>query len=340
MIELKGLTKHYPGDSQPALSNISLTVKAGEIFGIIGRSGAGKSTLVRCINLLEQPSEGHVLLDGVDLLSLNATKLRLTRRQIGKVFQHFNLLESRTVFGNVAFPLELAGKSKKQVQHKVSELLALVGLSNFAKQFPSQLSGGQKQRVAIARALAADPKVLICDEATSALDPETTQSILKLLKRINQKLKVTIVMVTHEMEVIKAICNHVAVLDQGQVIEQNTVLNIFSRPQHEVTKALTQSALHITLPASLTKKLKQDQHGRPVVRLTFIGESSKKPIINQLHDKFSVETSILQADLETIQGKLFGVTVVELIGQKGQISNALEFFETQNIQTEVLGYVN
>ncbi|MBP1764224.1 MAG: Sulfate-transporting ATPase, partial [Firmicutes bacterium] len=238
MIELKEIKKEYHGASGSihALKGIDLGVKAGEIYGIIGKSGAGKSTLIRCINMLEKPSSGNVVVDGEDITLLSERQLRETRKKIGMIFQHFNLISSRTVYDNVAFPLELAGKSKQEIEAEVLPLLELVGLSDRMNRYPAELSGGQKQRVAIARALANHPKVLLCDEATSALDPQTTRSILELLKDINRKFQLTIVLITHEMQVIKEICDRVAVIEGGLIIEQGAVVEVFTRPQSATTR--------------------------------------------------------------------------------------------------------
>ena len=250
MIELLNLSKSFKTKNKTihALSDVSLTVEKGEIFGVIGTSGAGKSTLIRCVNLLEKPNEGKVIVDNIELTKLSDAQLTLERRKIAMIFQHFNLLSSRTVFDNIAFPLELEGKSKSAIKEKVNSLLDLVGLNDKAKDYPANLSGGQKQRVAIARALANDPKVLLCDEATSALDPATTKSILKLLKSINQKLNLTILLITHEMEVIKTICDKVAVIDHGKLAEQGNVEQIFTNPKQEITKGFIQSSLNVELP--------------------------------------------------------------------------------------------
>ncbi|WP_108652529.1 methionine ABC transporter ATP-binding protein [Dongshaea marina] len=342
MIELKNIHKSYQQGNQSveALRGIDIHIQPGEIFGIIGRSGAGKSTLVRCINLLETPTSGDVILDGVALNQLNAKQLRLERQQIGKVFQHFNLLQSRTVSGNVAFPLELIKQPKEQINNRVNELLELVGLQDKANAYPSELSGGQKQRVAIARALAAEPKVLLCDEATSALDPETTQQILSLLKEINQRLGVTIILVTHEMDVIKSICHRVAVLEAGKVAELTSVLKLFSDPQHPTSKALIQANLHIELPSTLKLQPEwSEQNPDPVVQLLFVGDASEAPVISDLQQHYGVKTSILQADLDTVQDSLFGITILRLIGQPSQIEEALAYCQQQQVKTEVLGYV-
>jgi D-methionine transport system ATP-binding protein len=343
MISIKNVSKAYQQGKQllPALHDINITIPEGEIFGIIGRSGAGKSTLVRCINLLERPDQGRIIVNHTDLTQLNAKALRLARRQIGKIFQHFNLLESRNVFDNIALPLELVGTTRKAIVQTLTPLIELVGLHNKERYYPHQLSGGQKQRVAIARALAAKPKVLLCDEATSALDPETTQNILNLLKDINRHFKLTIVLVTHEMEVLKAICQRAAVLDHGQCVEQGSVLDLFTNPQQEVTRRLTQSTLNVSLPESITSQLRQDAAGSKalIVKLTFVGESTKRPVISDIHDRFQVTTSILQADLQTISDAPFGVTICQLGGTQKAIEQALAYLQQQQINTQVLGYV-
>jgi len=343
MISIKHVSKAYRQGKQslPALHDINITITQGEIFGIIGRSGAGKSTLVRCINVLERPDQGQIIVNNTDLTQLNAHDLRLARRQIGKIFQHFNLLQSRTVFGNIALPLELVGTARKNIAQAVNPLIALVGLQGREHHYPHQLSGGQKQRVAIARALAAKPKVLLCDEATSALDPETTQNILNLLKDINRRFKLTIVLVTHDMKVIKDICHRVAVLDHGQCVEQGSVLDLFSNPHQEVTRRLTQSTLNVSLPESITSQLRQESQDSKtlIVKLTFVGDSTNRPVINDIHDRFQVTTSILQADLQSISDAPFGVTICQLGGSQKAIKQALTYLQAQQINTKVLGYV-
>ena len=257
MIKLNNITKIFelPSKKLTALDNVSLNIEKGQICGVIGASGAGKSTLIRCVNLLEKPTSGSVIVDGVELTGLSDRELVRARRQIGMIFQHFNLLSSRTVFENVALPLELEGESKAKIQEKITALLDLVGLSEKRDAYPSNLSGGQKQRVAIARALASDPKVLLCDEATSALDPATTQSILKLLKEINRTLGITILLITHEMEVVKQICDQVAVIDQGRLVEQGTVGEIFANPKTELAQEFIRSTFHISLPDEYLENL-------------------------------------------------------------------------------------
>ncbi len=306
MIELVHLDKIYPsreGDVH-ALEDISLTINDGAIYGVIGLSGAGKSTLVRCINLLERPTAGKVLLDGEDLTSASEKRLREVRRSIGMIFQSFNLLEQRSVEANVRFPLELIHAPKEEARERVKELLELVGLSEKAAMYPSQLSGGQKQRVAIARALATRPKYLLCDEATSALDPQTTQSILELLKSINKELGVTIVVITHEMKVVESICTDVAVLDKSRVAEEGKVADVFSFPKSEIAKQLVIPNLIRSLKAGTGKK----------IRLVFRGETSDTPVISGLALECGVAANILYADTKNIDGRTYGHMVITLEG--------------------------
>ena len=343
MIKLKAISKSYIVNQQrvDALRDIDLVVPQGEIFGVIGKSGAGKSTLIRCVNLLEKPDQGSVLVDGVDLLALTKNELKLQRREMGMIFQHFNLLESRSLYHNVALPLELIGKSKAEIKSAVMPLLKLVDLVDRKDHYPCELSGGQKQRVAIARALATQPKVLLCDEATSALDPESTSAILQLLKKINKELGLTILLITHEMNVIKTICDKVGVLDEGQLVEQGSVIDIFCNPQSEVTKRLTQKALHLELPTKLVEKL-QAQPGpglQPIVRMTFVGDQVKEPVSAHLSKQFNVTTNILLADLETIHDSIMGFTVCELQGEQQALDQAQAYLEQLSIKVEVLGYV-
>lgn len=342
MIQTKHLSKRYSANNHEALAlqNINLQVNRGEVFGVIGKSGAGKSTLIRCINLLETPSDGNVIIDGTDLTRLSAKQLRQQRRQIGMIFQLFNLLESRTAYENVALPLELSGESKKRIEKKVLSLLELVNLSDRCDYYPRQLSGGQKQRVAIARALITDPKLLLCDEPTSALDPESTTSILQLLKQINRKLNLTILLITHEMNVIKNICDRVAILDGGCLIEQGSVVEIFTAPKSKITKALTKSALHLELPACLQESLHLEYKAgfNPIVQLTFVGSAANEPIIATLLKRFNVTVNILQADLESIHGAAVGFLICKLIGEKDATQNALRYLTNAEIKVEVIGY--
>lgn len=344
MIKLNNITKIFtlPDKKLTALDNVSLHVPKGQICGVIGASGAGKSTLIRCVNLLERPTHGAVIIDDVDLTQLSDAELVKTRRQIGMIFQHFNLLTSRTVFENVALPLELENKSKAEIQEKTTELLALVGLSDKHNVYPANLSGGQKQRVAIARALASDPKVLLCDEATSALDPATTQSILKLLKEINRTLGITILLITHEMEVVKRICDQVAVIDKGRLIEQGTVSEIFSNPKTELAQEFISSTFHITLPEEYLENLSDTpKHAKsyPIIKFEFTGRSVDAPLLSQASKKFGVELSILTSQIDYAGGVKFGFTIAEVEGDEDAITQAKVYLMENNVRVEVLGYV-
>ena len=344
MIKLNNITKIFtlPDKKLTALDNVSLHVPKGQICGVIGASGAGKSTLIRCVNLLERPTHGAVVIDDVDLTQLSDAELVKTRRQIGMIFQHFNLLTSRTVFENVALPLELENKSKAEIQEKTTALLALVGLSDKHNVYPANLSGGQKQRVAIARALASDPKVLLCDEATSALDPATTQSILKLLKEINRTLGITILLITHEMEVVKRICDQVAVVDKGRLIEQGTVSEIFSNPKTELAQEFIRSTFHITLPEEYLENLSDTpKHAKsyPIIKFEFTGRSVDAPLLSQASKKFGVELSILTSQIDYAGGVKFGFTIAEVEGDEDAITQAKVYLMENNVRVEVLGYV-
>ena len=344
MIKLNNITKIFtlPDKKLTALDNVSLHVPKGQICGVIGASGAGKSTLIRCVNLLERPTHGAVIIDDVDLTQLSDAELVKTRRQIGMIFQHFNLLTSRTVFENVALPLELENKSKADIQEKTPALLALVGLSDKHNVYPANLSGGQKQRVAIARALASDPKVLLCDEATSALDPATTQSILKLLKEINRTLGITILLITHEMEVVKRICDQVAVIDKGRLIEQGTVSEIFSNPKTELAQEFISSTFHITLPEEYLENLSDTpKHAKsyPIIKFEFTGRSVDAPLLSQASKKFGVELSILTSQIDYAGGVKFGFTIAEVEGDEDAITQAKVYLMENNVRVEVLGYV-
>lgn len=344
MIKLNNITKIFtlPDKKLTALDNVSLHVPKGQICGVIGASGAGKSTLIRCVNLLERPTHGAVIIDDVDLTQLSDAELVKTRRQIGMIFQHFNLLTSRTVFENVALPLELENKSKAEIQEKTTALLALVGLSDKHNVYPANLSGGQKQRVAVARALASDPKVLLCDEATSALDPATTQSILKLLKEINRTLGITILLITHEMEVVKRICDQVAVIDKGRLIEQGTVSEIFSNPKTELAQEFISSTFHITLPEEYLENLSDTpKHAKsyPIIKFEFTGRSVDAPLLSQASKKFGVELSILTSQIDYAGGVKFGFTIAEVEGDEDAITQAKVYLMENNVRVEVLGYV-
>lgn len=347
MIELQNLSKVFRIEKDgkthdfTAVQPTDLTIDQGEIYGIIGASGAGKSTLIRCVNLLERPTTGRVIIDGTDLTALTEPALNAERRKIGMIFQHFNLLHSRTAFDNVALPLELSGMPKAAIAQKVTELLALVGLSDKKDAYPASLSGGQKQRVAIARALASDPKVLLCDEATSALDPATTQSILKLLKQINQALGITILLITHEMDVVKRICDKVAVMDRGVLIEQGTVSEIFANPQTELAKEFIRSTFHIGLPDSYMSALQSSPAAglSPVIQFEFTGASVDQPLFSQASKAFGVEFNILTSQMDYAGGVKFGFTIAQMTGDDAAIAQAIDFLQTHRVNIEILGYV-
>lgn len=343
MITLENVSKIYQTTSGQvtALQDINLQVLPGEIYGVIGRSGAGKSTLIRCVNLLERPTAGRIVVDDRDLMQLDAQHLRDVRHMIGMVFQHFNLLSSRTVYQNIALPLELLQMSTSDIERAVMPLLELTGLKERMHAYPYQLSGGQKQRVAIARALATKPKVLLCDEMTSALDPETTHSILQLVKKINHEMNLTMLLITHEMEVIKSIADHVAVIDAGKIIEQSDVVSLFRNPQTDVAKRFTQSILKGDLPHYLLEKLRDDysEGAQLIVRIAFIGESATQPIIDSLVKHSKVSVNILQANLELLHHETIGMMFVGLSGKQEDMQQALTYLQKQSIDTEVLGYV-
>ena len=341
MIELIDVNKTFTLKNMnvEACKNINLTINDGDIFGIIGFSGAGKSTLVRCINLLERPTSGQVLIDGVDITTLKESELREVRKKIGMIFQHFNLMKSRTVAQNVAYPLKKSGLSKQRVDQKVRSLLELVGLSEKENVYPSELSGGQKQRVAIARALANDPKVLLCDEATSALDPQTTSSILKLLKEVNQKMGITIVLITHEMAVIKEICNRVAVMEKGNVVETGNILDIFCNPTAEMTIDFIDSTNPISKVYDLIEEdaeIVRVRQGQQLLKLTFGTEETKESMISLLSKKYDVVFNIVFANVETIQQSALGSLIVMLEGDSTAMSQAVEELRNSNVKVEVL----
>lgn len=343
MIKLQNVSKYYldRGKSVHALEHINLHVKPGEIFGVIGKSGAGKSTLIRCVNLLERPSKGKVIVDNQELTALNGTALRKARHNIGMIFQHFNLISTRNVFDNIAFPLQLQGIDKKTLTNRVNELLALVNLADKSHAYPSQLSGGQKQRVAIARALASKPKVLLCDEMTSALDPETTVTILALIKKINIEMQLSILLITHEMDVIKTIADRVAVIDQGRIIECADVVELFRHPQTAVSQSFTQQSLHGQLPGILQKKLHQNSQNpadRIVLRITFLGDAATEPKIDELIRHSELHINILQANLDYLCHETIGTMIVSANNDATHIEKALIYLHENGLNVEVLGY--
>ncbi len=341
MIELAGISKSFvtKGKNVEAVKDVTLHIKEHEIYGIIGFSGAGKSTLVRCINLLERPDSGKVILGERELTNLSDKELREARKDIGMIFQHFNLFPSRTVFQNVAYPLKGRGLSKEEIKEKVLELLKLVELEDKENAYPSQLSGGQKQRVAIARALATDPKVLLCDEATSALDPQTTHSILKLLKQLNQNLGITIVIITHEMAVIKEICDRVAVMEHGKVVEEGEVFEVFANPRQEITKAFinTTSALRkiydLLEENSPVVALKP---GEKILKLQYLEKSVSEALISTISRKFNIDCNIIFASIEIIGDAPLGGTIIIAQGKAEDIQEAIRYLKERNILVEVL----
>jgi len=344
MIKLSHIEKTYDSAAGPvmALKGIDLEIKRGEIYGIIGLSGAGKSTLIRCINMLERPTAGKVIVAGEELTALSNKELRRARKNIGMIFQHFNLLSSATVYDNIAFPLRLAGVDAAGIKAKVEPLLELVGLEDKAHQYPAQLSGGQKQRVGIARALASDPKVLLCDEATSALDPQTTKAILELIKDINHKLQLTVVVITHEMQVIKEICDKVAVIEHGVIAEQGTVLEVFTNPQQPITKEFISVVISNELPSAF-RQAEISPTPLPgsqlLVRLTFIGDSADDPVIAGLIRNFQIEVSILFGNLDHIKLTPYGRMIIGITGEQAEIDKALAYLSSKELKTEVIGYV-
>lgn len=345
MIKLLGIEKTYDSAAGKvhALKGIDLEIARGEIYGIIGLSGAGKSTLVRCINMLERPTAGKVIVDGQDMTTLTDSQLREARKSIGMIFQHFNLLSSATVYDNIAFPLKLSNMNDFDIQKKVRPLLELVGLKDKANQYPAQLSGGQKQRVGIARALASAPKVLLCDEATSALDPQTTKSILALIKDINKKLALTVVVITHEMQVIKDICDKVAVISDGIIAERGSVLDVFTNPRHEITKEFISVLLSNELPAAFRgNEVSQDRTPGSLLllRLIFFGETADDPVLAQMiRACHGVECTMLFGNLDEIHGVPFGRFIIGLSGADAAINSALNFLDGKDVRVEVIGYV-
>lgn len=341
MIRLENVSKTFTDSNKEvhAVNNVSLTINDGDIFGIIGFSGAGKSTLVRCINLLEKPTDGKVFVDDAEITALSGKDLRKARKKIGMIFQHFNLMPSRTIFGNVAYPLRGSGLSKEEIKEKVHHLLELVGISEKENAFPSQLSGGQKQRVAIARALANDPNILLCDEATSALDPQTTKSILKLLQQLNQTLGITVVVITHEMAVVKEICNRVAVMDHGDVVEEGEVFHVFASPKEPLTRSFIKTTSNLQKieeliaagsPVAATKK------GELIVRLSYVEKNTSEPLISTVTQKFGIILNIVFADVEIVQNAPIGGTVAIVSGESSRIDEALQYLRDKNVGVEVI----
>ncbi|MGM8215311.1 methionine ABC transporter ATP-binding protein [Bacillaceae bacterium W0354] len=342
MINIKALTKKYKTKHQEvvAVDNVSLNIKKGEIFGMIGYSGAGKSTFVRLINRLEEPTAGEVIINEKNITELSQNKLRSERQKIGMIFQHFNLLWSRTVFENISFPLEIAGVPKSERQEKVLNLIDLVGLKGKEQAYPSQLSGGQKQRVGIARALANDPDLLLCDEATSALDPETTDDILDLLVSINEKLNLTIIMITHEMHVIRKICHRVAVMEEGRIVEQGDVLDVFVRPQSKTTQRFVRQLNPLEHEQETIESFVNDSENSEVVKLHFIGQNARRSLISEVAKRFDIEVNILQGSIAPTQEGAYGILFVELNGERTEITEVIKYIQTVGVEVEVIKDVN
>ncbi|WP_374402881.1 methionine ABC transporter ATP-binding protein [Niveibacterium sp.] len=349
MIELSHVSHSFrtpAGGTVRAVDDVSLQIAQGEIFGIIGRSGAGKSTLVRTLNLLTRPEQGQIRVDGRNLFDLDEDALLRARRQIGMIFQHFNLLASRTVYGNVALPLELVGLSPKVIASEVNNLLALVGLADEAERYPHQLSGGQKQRVGIARALANNPKVLLSDEATSALDPETTRAILDLLKRINRELGLTIVLITHEMQVVKQICDRVAVMDAGRIIETGRVLDVFRSPQTDLTRTLIGDVIAHELPPTVLDRVRRRIASRTdgaaperLLRLSFAGDDVDRPLLSDAVKRFGVDFNILHGQIDEIQGQAFASLTLLARASEEAIRGTLDLLRGHDVRIEELNHV-
>ena len=352
MIKLQQVSKVFhsaQSASVHAVRDVTLEVARGEIFGIIGRSGAGKSTLVRMINLLAPPDAGAVVVDGKDLTRLDAIALRAARREIGMIFQHFNLMSSRTVFDNIALPLELIGTPKDEIRSEVDKLLGIVGLTAEGNRYPSQLSGGQKQRVGIARALASKPKVLLSDEATSALDPETTRSILDLPKEINRDLGLTIVLITHQMQVVKQICDRVAVMERGEVVECGPVLSVFRAPQSDITRILIGDVISAELPQSVLERVRRriegksgesaDQPPDHLYRLSFVGEEVDRPVLSEAVKRFGIDFNILHGQIDEVQGQAFASLTLLINAKADALAAALALFREHDVIAEEMTHV-
>ncbi|WP_432208625.1 methionine ABC transporter ATP-binding protein [Acinetobacter variabilis] len=338
MIEFKDISKQYElkGQTLRALNRINLQIPTGSIFGIIGYSGAGKSTLIRLINLLERPTCGQVIINGTDFTALDAKSLRQERTQIGMIFQHFNLMQTKTVAANIEMPMKLLGWSRAEREKRLEELLDFIDLKHKRHAFPDELSGGQKQRVGIARALANHPKILLCDEATSALDPQTTKSVLQLLKRINQEQGITIVMVTHEMDVIETVCDYVAVMEKGDVIETGSTLQIFSQPQHPTTKNFIQTVLQQNLPVNILANLENQNH-HSIYCLKFLGSSAQETVIQGVIKQFDISLNILFANMTEINGSVIGQMFIQLLGDPAQITAAMQYLRDNGVQVDQAG---
>lgn len=333
MIEFIDVDKTYHGSDAPihALNDINFKVDTGEIYGVVGYSGAGKSTLIRCVNQLESVSAGQVIVDGKDLTALEPAELRVTKKRIGMIFQHFNLLNSKTIYTNVAMPLLLNKTPKNEIKKRVSELLEFVGLSDKASQYPDQLSGGQKQRVGIARALATNPSILLCDEATSALDPQTTESILELLRKINKEYNITILLITHEMAVIRDVCHKVAVMEKGKIIERGSVFDVFSSPKTETGRRFVNTVMQTELPTYVRELIQEQDNTQFIYRINFISKLAVKPYLSQISKLYDLDVNVLFGNITELQGVPFGNLIVQFDGADDELKKALLYLQENNV---------
>lgn len=333
MIQFIDVYKSFPskaGDIH-ALNNVNISIEDGDIFGVIGFSGAGKSTLIRLVNGLEKPTKGRVVVNGNEISSLSKEKLRNIRKDIGMVFQQFNLLDSKTVYDNIAMPLILNKVPKDEIEKRVLQLLEFVEISEKVDAYPDQLSGGQKQRVGIARALATNPSILLCDEATSALDPKTTKSILQLLKKINQEFNITILIITHEMNVIRDICNKVVVMENGEIAEQGNVIDVFGNPQKKVTKDFVQTVIDDTIPESIAKELKNNRGDSTILKLKLVGDYRKDSILSKINKQFDISTYIISATVSELKGSILGTVIIEIEGDEREIDRTIDYIKSTGI---------
>ncbi len=338
MIELRHINKEFVVKKQrvQALQDVSLTINDGDIFGIIGFSGAGKSTLLRMVNALETPTSGEVLIDDVNINLLSHNELRQVRKGIGMVFQSFNLLNSKTVYDNIAIPLRLNKVASDVIDKRVKELLEFVNLPDKANAYPTQLSGGQKQRVGIARALATNPSILLCDEATSALDPETTEAILELLKRINREFNITVLVVTHEIHVIKEICNRVAVMEHGRVVETGSVLDVFSKPKESITKRFVQTVIPERIPDTVVTSLQAETRPYELIKVRFLGDAVTKNVIYEINKNLSVETNIVFASVNQLQDSALGIFILQVVGAEDTIATVKKYITDSGLEWEAV----
>ncbi|NLY21496.1 MAG: ATP-binding cassette domain-containing protein [Tissierellia bacterium] len=335
MIEIKGLNKLFQSGTEDivAVKDVNLHISKGDIFGIIGFSGAGKSTLLRCINRLEEPDSGDIIIDGINMLNLNKSDLKEQRKHIGMIFQHFHLMNQKTVYDNIAFPLALDNWKKSDIEFRVHELLDYIGLTNRADSYPSELSGGQKQRVAIARAIANSPKVLLCDEATSALDPSTTENILDLIRDIRDKFNITVVMITHQMEVLRQVCDNVAIMDAGKIIETGDVVSIFKNPQTMISKKFIGT---LGTPEGKSEIINPSEFSGKILRLTFLQHTHNKPIVSQLIKKFGLDVNIISGNINQLQKEKVGNLLIEIDCDNNTLEEIITFLHDSQVHTEVI----